>query len=216
MAKYTAKILVLGDGAVGKTSLVRRYIKGEFEEDYIATIGVNLKHKTLDDIGLDMSIWDLYGQKSMSPGKHSSNYIGAEGALIVFDLTRKKTLENIRQWVDDLYEVIGKVPIVFAGNKRDILIEFQKKKNLKLTKKTKEEFHDFMIDEYYYKSIYSQEPKFVPVSSSEVKGMFKSFKKTYNKKTAYYLTSAKTGKNVEEAFKKLGEFVMENQIRYEV
>lgn len=216
MVEYTAKILVLGDGAVGKTSLVRRYVKDEFDEDYIATIGVNLKHKTLDDIGLDMSIWDLYGQKSMSPGKHSSNYIGAEGALIVFDLTRKKTMNNIKQWVDDLYAVIGKVPIVFAGNKRDILIEFQNKRELKLKKETKEEFHEFMTDEYYYKSIYKQEPKFVPVSPSEGKRMFKSFKKTYEKQADYYLTSAKTGKNVEEAFHKLGEFVMENQIRYEV
>ncbi|MFW6304504.1 MAG: ADP-ribosylation factor-like protein, partial [Candidatus Saliniplasma sp.] len=91
MGNYTAKILVLGDGAVGKTSLVRRYVEDEFDEDYIATIGVNLKHRSIDDIGLDMSIWDLYGQKSMSPGKHSSNYIGAEGALVVFDLTRKTT-----------------------------------------------------------------------------------------------------------------------------
>lgn len=172
MGNYTAKILVLGDGAVGKTSLVRRYVEDEFDEDYIATIGVNLKHRSIDDIGLDMSIWDLYGQKSMSPGKHSSNYIGAEGALVVFDLTRKTTFDHIPQWIDDLYDVIGKVPVVFAGNKTDILIDFQKKKDTKLTKKTKNKFHDYMIDEHYYKSIYSQEPKFIPVSSDEVKNWF--------------------------------------------
>ncbi len=216
MGNYTAKILVLGDGAVGKTSLVRRYVENEFDEDYIATIGVNLKHKTIDEFEIDMSIWDLYGQKSMSPGKHSSNYIGAEGALVVFDLARKKTFDNLPQWVDDLYDVIGRVPIVFAGNKRDIMIDFQKKKGVKLTKKTKKEFHDYMIDEHYYKSVYSQESRFVPVSSEEVKDWFKSFKKKYKKQSAYYFTSAKTGKNVENAFKKLGEFVTENQIRYDI
>ena len=214
MSDYTAKILVLGDGAVGKTSLVRRFVRGEFDEDYIATIGVNLKHKSLEDIGLDMSIWDLYGQKSMSPGKHSSNYVGAEGALIVFDLTRKRTFDNLGQWIDDLYEVIGRIPLVFAGNKRDIMVDFKKKKGVKLSKKTKNEFHEYMIDEHYYKSVYSQEPKFVPVSSEEAKTWFKSFKKQYNKQSSLFFTSAKTGKNVEKAFKKLGEYVVKNQIRY--
>ncbi len=214
MGNYTAKVLVLGDGAVGKTSLVRRYVEGEFDEDYIATVGVNLKQSSIEDIGLNMSIWDLYGQRSLLPGKHSSNYIGAEGALIVFDLTRKRTLDNLDRWVNDLYEVIGIVPVVFAGNKKDIMMDFQKKK--KGNSKTENEFHDYMIENHYYKSIYEKELKFVPTSSSEIKKWFMDFKKKYRKQSAYFFTSAKTGEKVYEAFHKLGEYVVENQIRYEI
>lgn len=214
MGNQTTKILLLGDGAVGKTSLLRRYTEDEFEEDYIATIGANLKTKNIEDMGIELSIWDLYGQKSMSPGKHSSNYVGAEGAMIVFDSVRRNTFEHITRWIEDLYKVIGKVPIVIVGNKRDLLMEFQREKGTRLNKSKTDEFHRYMLDNHYYKNIYTKEPSFVPVVSSDIKGWQEENQGELSELSSFYRTSAKTGHNVEKAFRKLAGFAKENKIDY--
>lgn len=215
MGNQSAKVLLLGDGAVGKTSLLRRYTENEFEEDYIATIGANLKTKHIDDLDIELSIWDLYGQKSMSPGKHSSNYVGAEGAMIVFDSARKNTFEHVTRWIKDLYKVIGKVPIILVGNKKDLLVDFQKEENTRLKESNTDEFHRYMIENHYYKNIYTKEPSFVPVVSSDVKRWREENEDKLSDHWSFYRTSAKTGENVDKGFRKLAEYVKKNKIDFE-
>ncbi len=81
MALRSRKILLLGDGAVGKTSLVRRFVEQKFDDRYIATIGVNVKKKRLPELGLKMMLWDIYGQK-MNKNLHASHYSGGRWSHI--------------------------------------------------------------------------------------------------------------------------------------
>lgn len=212
MAKYASKIVLLGDGAVGKTSLVRRYVEQTFSDDYIATIGVNVKKKLIKDLDLNMSIWDIYGQKSINPGDHSSNYVGAKGALVVFDLTRKKTFMHLKGWIEDLYDVTGKIPVVLLGNKNDIIKDFEDDRNTIFTKASKKEFHRYMIEEHYYKSIFSKDTRFIPVPYS----LFDKWAENnvFEISFPHLLTSAKIGENVEKAFRTLGKLIIKNKIRY--
>jgi len=119
--KYIKKVALLGEGAVGKTSLVRRYVLDVYSDDYIQTFGAKVTKKVLgmDHIELTMMIWDILGQKSNS-SLHSTYYSGSNGALLVFDLTRPETLESLPTWLDDLNKVTGKIPIVLVANKADL------------------------------------------------------------------------------------------------
>lgn len=215
MVKNSAKLLVLGDGAVGKTSIVNRYVDDQFQEDYIATIGVNLKTKTLEEKDITLSIWDLYGQRSLSPGKHSSNYIGAEGAMLVFDSTRKVTLNHLDRWMEDLFKVVGKIPVIFLGNKKDLIKEFRKEEDVGV-QGNKKEFHRYIVDNHYVKSIYNTEPKFVPVAGEEVKEWLSSRENTLPDNFSFFFTSAKTGQNIDKAFSKMADYIIQNQINYDV
>ena len=106
------KIVLLGDGAVGKTSIAKRYLGHGFIQEYKATIGVDFYIKktelTLNDSKflIEWSIWDLAGQphwKEVRPGF----YAGAQGALIVFDVTRKQTLLNVIEWTNEFIKNSG-------------------------------------------------------------------------------------------------------------
>ncbi len=213
MVKHAAKIVLLGDGAVGKTSLVRRYVEGRFDEDYVATIGVNVKDKVLPDLDLHLTIWDIYGQKSISPGKHSSNYIGAEGAVVVFDITRKKTFLQLDDWIEGLYDKTGKIPVIVLGNKKDIIDDFETEFDTIFTGASQKEFHEYMVSEHYYRSVYATEPKFEPVSFSQF-DEWADKKNPFKQKFPHLLASAKTGKNVEKAFDALAKKIVSNKIRF--
>lgn len=204
------KVVLLGDGAVGKTSLVRRYIEQRFDDSYITTIGANVKKKELERYGIRLIIWDLYGQK-LGTNLQDSNYYGADGAIVVFDLTRRKTLEHVKGWLKDLYRVVGKVPVVFTGNKRDIIDDFERWSGKKLKADTKKEFHDFMVNNHYVKGLYSKEPRFVPVTEGDIRSWFKENKKLLPKERSIYLTSAKTSRNVENVFRKIGKHLAEKK-----
>ena len=87
------KICLLGDEAVGKTSLVRRYVEGRFDEKYLSTMGVTISRKTMvrPTYTMNMLVWDMEGSPTLK--KIQVNYLrGAAGALIVCDLTRRETL----------------------------------------------------------------------------------------------------------------------------
>ncbi len=214
MPNHGAKVVLLGNGAVGKTSLVRRYVDNKFDEDYIATIGVNVKKKEIDDLDITLSLWDIYGQKSVSPGRHASNYTGAEGAIIVFDLLRKNTFDTLNDWIRDLYKVTGKkVPVVVLGNKNDMIEDFEEKKETVFTKASQKEFHEYMLEEHYYRSVYSKKPEFVPVPYS-IFDKWAEVKNPFNKKFTHYLTSAKTGENVNKAFRSMAKKILKNKIKF--
>jgi small GTP-binding protein len=116
------KVVLLGDGAVGKTSLVRRFVVDQFSDSYIATIGSKVMTRTVDLYGNTMTlvIWDVLGQHGYTTIQRNSLH-GATGALIVMDLTRKETMLGLMgYWIPKLREMAGDIPLVLVGNKADL------------------------------------------------------------------------------------------------
>ena len=119
--KYIIKITLLGEKNVGKTSLVYRYIENKFRENYKATLGVNLLKKDMEVDGNAVSaqIWDLGGQDSFRSLRKL--YLeGANGALVIFDLTDRKTFDKLNEWIESFRDIRGDQPIALIGNKSDL------------------------------------------------------------------------------------------------
>ncbi|MHA1977159.1 MAG: Rab family GTPase [Candidatus Hodarchaeales archaeon] len=119
------KVILLGDGAVGKTSIRRRYMGEGFRADFLATMGADfafLKTK-IDDINVEFQIWDLAGQPAFR-NVMKSYYKGAMGALAVYDVTQPKSLESLDTWVEEVRERAetfkDELPVVLVGNKIDL------------------------------------------------------------------------------------------------
>lgn len=113
------KICLLGDFAVGKTSLVRRFVEGRFDDRYLSTIGVKVSRRVLTRPygAMNLMIWDLAGSEEF---KETTYLQGTAGALIVCDLTRRSTLETLINYATNLYAISKGVPLVFIGNKVDL------------------------------------------------------------------------------------------------
>src|SRR3972149_2202940 len=154
------KVCLVGEKAVGKTSLIRRYVLNMFDDRYITTIGtkvskkeVSLYHPERDvHVRMDMTIWDIMGEKGFRGLLKDAYFYGANGILAVADLTRSKTLDELDDWIDGVMRVCGRVPTVIAEKQAD------------------------------------------------------QFAKAFDSK--YLYTSAKSGQNVEEAFRLLGEAIL--------
>ncbi|MHA1341505.1 MAG: Rab family GTPase [Promethearchaeota archaeon] len=119
--EYVMKICLLGDGAVGKTSLVYRFIENRFSTNFKSTLGVNLLKKKLkiDDDDVSVQIWDLGGQEAYK--KLRRLYLeGSQGALVVFDKTNHKSFENLDDWVNSFKDSQQDAPMVLIGNKIDL------------------------------------------------------------------------------------------------
>ena len=115
------KICLLGDFAVGKTSLVRRFVEGRFDDKYLSTIGVKISRKVLTrpNYKIKMLLWDLSGGQEIS--KAQLSYLrGTAGALIVCDLTRSETLAAFELYARQVRALNAKVPLIFVGNKADL------------------------------------------------------------------------------------------------
>ncbi|MCK4717790.1 MAG: GTP-binding protein [Thermoplasmata archaeon] len=121
MASIIRKICLLGDGAVGKTSLIRRFVYDEFSDTYLTTFGTKVTKKvmTIGSDKLTLMIWDILGQK-VHTRLHSAYYQGATGAMVVCDLTRRETFANMDNWVESFREVAGDKPVLLIGNKCDL------------------------------------------------------------------------------------------------
>ncbi|UCC19980.1 MAG: GTP-binding protein [Promethearchaeota archaeon] len=117
------KLVLLGDSAVGKTSLIDMYAHHQFKEDYKPTLGVNivvkeLKHKNTQ---IRLIIWDIAGQNKYDLSRKMF-FQGVVGALFVYDTTRDETFKNIEsKWLEDLFEYGDKnLAYVLIGNKNDL------------------------------------------------------------------------------------------------
>ena len=124
MTSYGLKIVLLGDEGVGKSSLIVRYVKNKFKHEYISTMGVDflIKNLKIDDDGIKCIVWDIGGQNQWREKLHL--YLqGSDGAIIVTDLTRKKTLDGLNYWLDAIkkYLKIDDLPLVVVGNKLDLV-----------------------------------------------------------------------------------------------
>ncbi len=162
--KFTLKIILIGDPAVGKTSLVKKFVSGQFTRDYRSSIGTNIyiKNIILDDkVKVTLQIWDIAGQERWIKMRYAY-YAGAKGILLVGDLTRRNTFIQIEEfWVPDIKQYCPSAPITLLANKNDLVSELNEQKITSLAKRI-------------------------------------------NSISTFY-TSAKTGDNVELAFKAISE-----------
>ncbi|MFX1317843.1 MAG: Rab family GTPase [Promethearchaeota archaeon] len=118
---YRAKIVIVGDAAVGKTSLIVRYVKGIFNPSYIITLGVNffVQDINVGNNKLRFTLWDTAGQERFGPVRQKY-YLGARGAVLVFDLTNLESFERLNFWINEVKQACGDIPMVFVGNKADL------------------------------------------------------------------------------------------------
>ena len=120
------KICLLGAFAVGKTSLVSRFVKSIYSDQYLTTVGVKVDKKpvTLGDTQVNLIVWDLAGEDEFQ--KVSMDYLrGASGYLLVADGTRLSTLETARMLRQRVADNIGDIPFVFIVNKSDLNAEWE-------------------------------------------------------------------------------------------
>ncbi len=124
MASIQKKVCLLGDFAVGKTSLVRRFVEGIFEDKYLSTIGAKIDRKemSIHHASLTLLIWDLAGGEKFNRVVHSY-YRGAAGAILVCDVTRLETLGSLEHYAHDFRSVNPGAPFVIVGNKTDLADE---------------------------------------------------------------------------------------------
>ena len=115
------KILILGDSAVGKTTLLLKYVDGYFPTMYVATIGVEYKIKKININGIDINlqIWDTAGQERFSG--ITKNFIkGADGIIYVYDITKKSSFDNLKKWIFQSEETTEGFQKIIIGNKYDL------------------------------------------------------------------------------------------------
>lgn len=115
------KLSLIGDYAVGKTSLIKRYMTNSFEEGYKATLGADI-HTFKTKVGnseISLQVWDLAGQTSYR--RIRVQYLfGTDFAIVVYDVTRKETLTCVNEWVDDVKKGAPEVFLYLVGNKVDL------------------------------------------------------------------------------------------------
>ncbi len=115
------KVSIIGDYAVGKTSLIKRYMTNTFEESYKATLGAAIStfKTTVANSSISLQVWDLAGQTAFQ--RIRVQYLfGTDFALVVYDITRKETLECVKDWVKDVKQSAPDVLLYLVGNKIDL------------------------------------------------------------------------------------------------
>ncbi len=171
--RMMAKAVLVGDKAVGKTSLIRRYVLDEFDDRYLLTLGakvtkkvetVSVPEKSLTAV-LELNVWDIMGQVGFRELAKEAYFHGARGILAVVDLTRGSTLDGIGDWIRAVQDVTGPVPLVLLANKHDL----------------------------------PNQATVTPARVAEV---------AHGLGCGSLLTSAKTGENVEAAFRQLAQLVV--------
>ena len=167
--EFEKKILLVGDGAVGKTSLVRKFVIDKFDDKYIMTIGTKTSRKEMTfefpeqnkKILIQLAIWDILGQQEGFSRAHEVYFKGAESFIAVFDRTKRESFTNVSQWIETVRRLCGPIPGIIAANKSDLADEFK-------------------------------------VEAAEAQTLADATQ------LSVLNTSAKTGQNVEEAFKEIG------------
>ncbi|KAK3034158.1 hypothetical protein RJ639_034654, partial [Escallonia herrerae] len=120
--EYLFKIVIIGDSAVGKSNLLSRYARNEFNLHSKATIGVEFQTRSIEIDGKEVKaqIWDTAGQERFR-AVTSAYYRGAVGALIVYDITRRTTFESVKRWLEELNTHSDTtVAKILVGNKCDL------------------------------------------------------------------------------------------------
>jgi len=175
---YKFKICLVGESAVGKTSLIKRFVYDQFKEKYLATIGTKISKKELMIISPDhdelinvyLLVWDIMGQQGFRQLLKEAYFYGANGIIGVCDITKKETLTSLNGWMEMVQDCVGTIPAVILGNKCDL-----------------ENDQQMGLDEV------------------------RNFASHYDN-TKAFLTSARTGSNVESAFRTLSEMILKDML----
>jgi len=126
------KICMIGSFAVGKTSLVRRFVESIYSETYLTTVGVKVDKKVMQSAGQEVTLvlWDIYGEDELQKMRWS--YVrGASGYLLVADVTRRATLDKALELEEKVRQEVGVIPFVFAVNKCDLAADWDADEALK-------------------------------------------------------------------------------------
>ena len=141
--EFLYKILLLGDSSVGKTCFLMRYVDNTFQEIHMSTIGLDYKLKTVqleDGKMVKIQIWDTAGQDRFR-SITKNYYKGAHGIVLIYDVTNKKSFENVTNWINQIREEVSdKVTIVLVGNKID-----EEEKRVVTTEQGKKMADDFKL-----------------------------------------------------------------------
>jgi small GTP-binding protein len=169
---YKLKLIVIGDSGVGKTNIIKRYISNTFTIDTKSTVGVEFFTKTFkinDDI-LKLEIWDTAGQERYK-AITSAYYRGSRGALIVYDITRIETYNNVDKWLTELKEKVeGSLKLLLIGNKSDL--QEERKISIETAKHKARQFNVPLMETSAYDSTNIKK-----VFETILKEMYKDFKK---------------------------------------
>lgn len=144
------KLILVGDGGVGKTTFVKRHLTGEFEKKYVATLGVEVHPLDFDTTygKLKFNVWDTAGQEKFG-GLRDGYYIQGECAIIMFDVTSRVTYKHVPNWHRDLVRVCEVIPIVLVGNKVDIKERKVKAKQVLFHRKKNLQYYDISAKSNY-------------------------------------------------------------------
>ncbi|HEY0089798.1 MAG TPA: Rab family GTPase [Candidatus Lokiarchaeia archaeon] len=174
---FVFKIAVVGDGAVGKTSLIEKYTKGVFNTQYIMTLGAQFtKHTaTINNVPIELVFWDIAGQESFA-SLRPGFYKGCRAVIIVFSHEQNEqgneSFKNVSKWLVEIKKHCGLLPVILFGNKIDLLSDI----------------NNLVANKTY------------PKSNDNVNKLMKGYNFL-----GYFLTSAKTGQGVDQAFYILAE-----------
>ena len=115
------KVVVVGDGSVGKTTLIRRYCEGKFYASRVATIGVDFYTQRVRLPGgtVKLSIWDMAGQEQFGVVR-TGFYRGSLAATLVYDVTTVTSLVNLKRWRDEVLQAVPQQALLVVGNKVDL------------------------------------------------------------------------------------------------
>ncbi len=121
--EYAYKLILGGEGGVGKTSMVHRFVEDSFQSDYKSTIGTSIMKKECEFQGLESKvrfiIWDLAGQAQFKRVRQT--YLAnAEAGILVYDVTRQETLDRLEDWFNDIKSISPKISLILVGNKIDL------------------------------------------------------------------------------------------------
>jgi len=152
--KFRFKITVIGDGMVGKTSLIKKFTEGSFIQDYVKTIGAQFSvfDREINDDKIRLLFWDIAGQVDFN-FLRSSFFKNSRAAIIVYSLEDnelgEKSFKHIDDWYRDIIEHCGEIPVVVFANKVD-LVEKNSSDNSKIQK---------LVEEYNFLGFYKTSAK---------------------------------------------------------
>lgn len=149
------KIIVLGDGFVGKTAITTQFCEDKFDSDYKMTIGVNFGEKRFrygpENLAYIFSLWDVAGQERFRILR-TEYYAGAQAALLVYDMTNRLTFLDLYNWIVEVQKIVGNIPMVVVGNKLDLVSSGSRAKDSRTRQPYKKEVA-FIEGKYFADSI---------------------------------------------------------------
>lgn len=144
------KVVLVGDGGVGKTAFVHRHLGKDFLTPYIATMGVEVRGlRFYTSVGeVILNIWDTAGQEKFG-GYREGYYNGVDAALIMFDVTAKCTYRSVPKWYSDIRMIGPDIPIVLTGNKIDCKSRVVKPKDINFHREVNLQYYDISVKSNY-------------------------------------------------------------------